>query len=132
MSVLRQFDGAGVDSLAARYNADTHSVDVTVWTDNRSADERLAALALAWTEEHLATGLKVSVDYEPADDQPQETATQGSEAYGGCTGNFMGTRRSAYGIITAAHCTTSPTTTTATGQVLPTSRRTIETCASPH
>lgn len=46
-----------------------------------------------------------------SDDPPvEQSTTQGGESYSTCTGGFVGYRSGVYGIITASHCTSKPTT----------------------
>ena len=110
LAAIEQLQAAGVESVAARYDAPTHSVQVTAWTDAPAATAERVDEALGGPTTFAASSQPaVVVTYEPAQDVPQESSTQGGEVYGGCTGGFMATRGSAYGITTSAHCTSKPT-----------------------
>lgn len=110
LAAIRQLNDAGVASVAARYDVETNAVQVTAWTDEVAATAERVDAALARPAARSAAGPAVVVEYAPAGDVPQENSTQGGEVYGGCTGGFMATRGSAYGITTSAHCTTKPAT----------------------
>lgn len=108
LAAIEQLQAAGVGSVAARYDARTHAVQVTAWTDDTAATAERVDEALSAPTTLAAAGPAVVVAYEPAADVPQENLTQGGEVYGGCTGGFMAKRGTAYGITTSAHCTTKP------------------------
>ncbi|WP_273652526.1 hypothetical protein [Cellulomonas fimi] len=109
LAAIEQLRAAGVESVAARYDAETQAVQVTAWTDEPAATaERVDELATPTLRSAFGPALVVA--YEPARDVPQENTTQGGEVYGGCTGGFMAKRGTAYGITTSAHCTSKPST----------------------
>lgn len=108
LAAIENLRAAGATSLAARYDAESQTVQVTAWTDDAAATAARVDDLLAAPTARAAAGPRVDVTYEPAADVPQENATQGGEVYGGCTGGFMATRGSAYGITTSAHCATKP------------------------
>ncbi|NKY39997.1 hypothetical protein [Cellulomonas septica] len=110
LAAIEQLQAAGVENTAARYDAETNSVQVTAWTDEVAATAERVDGALDRSAARSAAGPAVVVAYEPAADVPQENTTQGGEVYGGCTGGFMAKRGTAYGITTSAHCTTKPST----------------------
>ncbi len=97
-------------ALAARYEYKTDSVVVTAWVDADGAAIADLAESVAQVSAKQSTASPtISVEYEDDSDAPQaESNTRGGMVYGGCTGGFVGKRGSAYGIITAAHCTTKP------------------------
>nr|NLD41231.1 hypothetical protein [Actinomycetales bacterium] len=110
-AVLTLLSDVPSTSLAARYEPATHSVIVTVWAvEHEVAAERVDA-ALAGDHGIGQMGLTIEVEYEEAQDGPRAASdTEGGLAYGSCTGGFIGTKGTAYGILTAAHCTTKPST----------------------
>ncbi len=111
VAVLAMAEGAGAAGLAARYEPSTHTVVLTAWTDDQpSVTDALAEATPAFRSERVDAP-EVSIEFRAATDAPREAAaTQGGWAYGSCTGGFIGVRGSTYGIITAAHCTTKPST----------------------
>jgi hypothetical protein len=108
LAAIEKLQAAGAGALAARYDAETNSVQVTAWTDDAAATAQRVDEVLSQPTARSAAGPAVVVAYEPAQDVPQENTTQGGEVYGGCTGGFMAKRGAAYGITTSAHCTTKP------------------------
>lgn len=108
LAAIERLQDSGAESLAARYDVETHAVVVTAWTEDEAATAEQVDGLLARAGARAAAGPAIAVEYEPAQDVPQENTTQGGEVYGGCTGGFMATRGSAYGITTSAHCTTKP------------------------
>jgi len=107
--VLDEVDMTGTAGVSARFDSTTNSVVITVWSDDKSTTARSPAesAVLNGIAQKWSVGLRYEV--RPAAEAPRtEADTRGGEAYQGCTGGFMGTRGSAYGIITAAHCTAKP------------------------
>lgn len=96
-------------SLAARYDPSEREVVLTVWTDARETSEKQVLFALTRPQPAELVDVEVVVNYKDGSDAPTEgSAIQGGENYGTCTGGFVGNRGSGYGIITAAHCTSKP------------------------
>lgn len=96
--------------LGARYEPETNSVIVTAWTDSPGnlASEFDKVVA---NSESLGLLQTLKIEYESSAEIPElDSTTQGGEAYGTCTGGFIGNRGSTYGILTASHCTTKPST----------------------
>ena len=97
------------EAYAARYDYERDEVIVTLWTDEQRATEERSEHLLDDRDVEQEAGVSVELEYEDGADAPVENSkTRGGEAYRGCTGGFIGTRGSTYGIITAAHGTKTP------------------------
>jgi hypothetical protein len=105
LAALGAVKSLGVMALGARYDPTIGSVVLTIWSDPDSvvSDDTIQGV-LGELE------FPVLVEYEDTYDLPHEDASHGGEEYDGCTGSFMGNMGAAYGIFTAAHCTTKPAT----------------------
>ena len=105
MGVIEAFSDMDNVALNTHYDPDTGRIGVTIWTQNTiEAATRVAQVM------NQPLGVEVDVVYEDASTAPQLTASQGGEDYGTvyCTGGFMATYGSSYGILTAAHCLNKP------------------------
>jgi len=104
--VLNDLVGTGATALSAAYDPSINAVRLTSWVDNvAKISQRLIERA------SRGFGLAVIAEFKPSSDAPRTVAARGGESYGGgCTGGFIATRSGVAGILTAAHCTTKPTT----------------------
>jgi hypothetical protein len=109
---IERLQEAGLEDVGARYDPHAAAVVATVF------DMELMG---AIESQSLETDSFViaSTDYPPMEillefsDEPvpvAESTTRGGMAYGGCTGGFVGYRDGYDGIVTAAHCSTKPST----------------------
>lgn len=108
-AVLDIYEDAPFEAMGARYDPVAHAVTVTVWTD-------APAEVAAFHHDHATTvggvwaDVEIRVEYEPAAQAPvTDSNTRGGYGYITCTGGFIATRGTAYGITTSAHCTFKPT-----------------------
>lgn len=98
-------------SLAARYVPAINTVVVTAWTDDEKATSGALDQVLALEAARDAVRPAIEFEVQGADDAPRATAdVEGGLAYSNCTGGFIGKKGSEWGILTAAHCTTKPST----------------------
>ncbi|MFY1632807.1 hypothetical protein ACN27F_05870 [Solwaraspora sp. WMMB335] len=109
LAAIEVLKPADAGYLAARYDAASDRVVVTVRTDDRAASALAIGRALAGQRAGAYTGPALTIEYGTADDLPREASTtQGGETYSTCTGGFVANRGSSYGITTSAHCTSKP------------------------
>lgn len=98
--------------FGARYDPIRNALVITVYvneSDLGPGDLR----SIAGSAHSVTKGSGIDIVVETTTEYPPMTqsTTQGGENYGtGCTGGFIGWRGSVQGIITARHCTTTPST----------------------
>ncbi|WP_156250202.1 hypothetical protein [Pseudactinotalea terrae] len=102
-AVLDIYEDAPFEAMGARYDPVAHAVTVTVWTD-------APAEVAAFHHDHATTvggvwaDVEIRIEYEPAAQAPvTDSNTRGGYGYSTCTGGFIATRGTAYGITTSAH-----------------------------
>lgn len=111
-----EFERAALDhfmglanSMGARYDPASNTIIVTLRPNDRAAiSERVRQVLSA---HRPVTGPDIVVEYDdPSSGMQLQADVIGGEAYHGCTGGFIGNGASGWGIITAEHCRTKPST----------------------
>lgn len=102
MAVLRKAGLVG-SLVSARYEPSNNLVTITVWKQSELAAVRDRVRGNPALKD-------VAVELSDTADPPTADSSHGGESYSGCTGAFMGNKGTDYGIFTAGHCTTRPST----------------------
>lgn len=117
---LVALEHAGISDAAAAYDPYQNSVEVTVYVGPRSASANprtdtaspladTASVALKELSVNSEVGYVVKLEYDEPPARPAANV-EGGWGYSACTGGFIGVNGSSWGIITAAHCKTKPST----------------------
>jgi hypothetical protein len=111
MRVISFADDSVPAIYGARYDASTDSVELTAWTTEPQRISRELQPVLRSQRAKAVIGKAMTLITADLGELPTETADiHGGAEYGTCTGRFIGTKSTGFGIITAAHCTTKPAT----------------------
>lgn len=108
MEAITAFSDVSSFGIGARYEWREHAVRVNFPAADQSAIWQKVQRVLESMNGYLVdSGVRVTVEFED-ENVPSQEATTGGQTYSGCTGAFVANRGAAYGITTAAHCTTKP------------------------